>query len=331
MADPESSTSAKSPSFQFYPNDFSSGTLTLSTEEVGAYILLMCHCWDKGHIPTDLKLLARIAKLPPARMRKVWESLRPKFQPIDDGLIQPRIERERMKQAEFRRKQRENGSRRWVGTEAKATRSQRLTKARKLGTHTEEEWESLKSQYNGCVRCGAVGVEIVRDHIIPIYQGGSDAIDNIQPLCIQCNSSKGPDRTNYTLTAKRLPSAGQSTADAEPNASSSSSVFGFQSSEKHTQTRAREKTDLPQRAGAFVQWYEDTHQRLFQIGYIGAQRDYQSALQLCEKLTDQQVRDAALVWFGMDDDFATSGTRTITKFASRASGCLQQARQQGIA
>jgi len=86
-----------------------------------------------------------------------------------------------------------------------------------------------------------------------------------------------------------------------------------------------------QRAGDFVQWYEDTHQRLFQVGYIGTQRDYQSALQLCEKLTDQQVRDAALVWFGMDDDFATTGTRTIPKFASRASGCLQQAKARGVA
>jgi hypothetical protein len=85
------------------------------------------------------------------------------------------------------------------------------------------------------------------------------------------------------------------------------------------------------RAGDFCQWYEDTHERLFGVGYIGTQRDYQSAVQLCQKLSDQQVRDAALVWFGMDDDFAVSGTRTIPKFASRATGCLQQALARGIA
>ena len=88
---------------------------------------------------------------------------------------------------------------------------------------------------------------------------------------------------------------------------------------------------IPQRASEFVEWYEDTHQRLFGIGYIGTQKDYQSALTLCEKLSDQEVRDAALVWFGHDDDFATNGTRTIPKFTSRASGCLQQARARGIA
>lgn len=88
---------------------------------------------------------------------------------------------------------------------------------------------------------------------------------------------------------------------------------------------------VEQRAGDFCQWYEDTHERLTGVGYIGTQNDYQAALKLCQKLADAEVRDAALVWFGMDDDFAKNGTRTIPKFASRASGCLQLAKQVGIA
>ena len=91
------------------------------------------------------------------------------------------------------------------------------------------------------------------------------------------------------------------------------------------------KTTDAERASAFVEWYEDTHQRLFGIGYMGANRDWEKTLELCRKFTDQQLRDAALVWFGHDDDFATNGTRTIVKFASRITGCLQQARARGIA
>jgi hypothetical protein len=86
-----------------------------------------------------------------------------------------------------------------------------------------------------------------------------------------------------------------------------------------------------QRAGSFCEWYADTHQRLFGVGYMGTGKDYQKALELVEKFTDADLRDGALVWFGMDDDFATNGTRTIPKFASRITGCLQQARQRGIA
>lgn len=88
---------------------------------------------------------------------------------------------------------------------------------------------------------------------------------------------------------------------------------------------------IQQRAGTFCQWYEDTHQRLFGIAYMGSQRDWQKALELCAKFTDQQLRDAATVWFGHDDDFAMNGTRTIPKFASRITGCLQQAKARGIA
>lgn len=81
------------------------------------------------------------------------------------------------------------------------------------------------------------------------------------------------------------------------------------------------------RAGSFCEWYEDKHSEVFGIGYMGSQRDYQKALELCAKFTDAEMRDAALVWFGMEDDFAKNGTRSIPKFASRISHCLQIARE----
>lgn len=78
------------------------------------------------------------------------------------------------------------------------SRSERLSAARKKGTHTSEEWQEMVSFFGGrCVRCGADDAAPVKDHIVPIYQGGCDSIRNLQPLCRHCNSSKGPENIDY--------------------------------------------------------------------------------------------------------------------------------------
>lgn len=61
------------------------------------------------------------------------------------------------------------------------------------GSHSQEEWELLKAQYNyTCPACGKSEPEIklTEDHIIPLTKNGSDFIHNIQSLCKSCNSIK---------------------------------------------------------------------------------------------------------------------------------------------
>jgi hypothetical protein len=41
-----------------------------------------------------------------------------------------------------------------------------------------------------CHICGQSGVELEVDHVVPVVRGGSDALDNLQTLCRDCNRGK---------------------------------------------------------------------------------------------------------------------------------------------
>jgi 5-methylcytosine-specific restriction endonuclease McrA len=58
------------------------------------------------------------------------------------------------------------------------------------------DWLALCDEYgNKCLRCGKP--EVTMDHVVPISKGGAHSIDNLQPLCGSCNSSKGARTIDY--------------------------------------------------------------------------------------------------------------------------------------
>lgn len=99
-----SDTLHRSPAFQFYADDFLAGTLDLSQEEVGAYVRLLCHQWNRGSIPVEPEKQQRLAG------GSVSVDVLAKFRLQPDGrLVNERLEMERAKQAAFREKQRLKG------------------------------------------------------------------------------------------------------------------------------------------------------------------------------------------------------------------------------
>ena len=75
----------------------------------------------------------------------------------------------------------------------------RARKMGALGCHTSHELKEMKPEYGftcPCCKKSEPDIQLTEDHIIPLSQGGSDFIENIQPLCRSCNGKK------YTKTIK---------------------------------------------------------------------------------------------------------------------------------
>ena len=68
-------------------------------------------------------------------------------------------------------------------------------------TLTEAEWLGVLDRYgHRCLRCGATE-RLSIDHVVPISKGGAHSVENVQPLCIPCNSSKHTKIIDYRAAA----------------------------------------------------------------------------------------------------------------------------------
>jgi len=229
----------KSPAYQWYPKDALTDkkliAMTLSQEAI--YRRLLDYAWLENGLDNDMALLAAYSKMPGQieAFKEEWKIVKTRFSLIKGKWKNTRQETERKKQKAWKKKSSDGGNTKWQSPESlacgKKNRSQRLVEARRKGTHSIEEWNGLVEFFGCCVRCGETPQKLFKDHIIPIYQGGSDSIKNIQPLCPRCSSMKGPENTDHRpmmaekLGKKWLPEAYQDACQMPTLQSSSPSSF----------------------------------------------------------------------------------------------------------
>ena len=218
--------------YPFHIGDFLSATKHLSWIEDAAFRrLLDVYYTTEKPLPNDLRAVCRLVLASTDEQREAVQIvLNEFFELMPTGWVNHRADVEISQMQDKRQKARESAL---VGVEMRnkrleqsnaQLRATRMAEARSKATHTAEQWTKMVSLCGGaCVRCGTTGA-VVKDHIRPIYQGGSDGIENLQPLCSSCNSSKGIEASDHRPPGVRSAFADDISANAIANAAKDSAM-----------------------------------------------------------------------------------------------------------
>ena len=97
-----------------YVGDYLADTGRLTTEQHGAYLLLLMEYWLSGPIPDDDEVLQMITKLPIDRWVKHRKTLSRMFQIVDGEWHHKRADQELQKAKELSEKNSQNAKKRWA-------------------------------------------------------------------------------------------------------------------------------------------------------------------------------------------------------------------------
>lgn len=99
---------------------------------------------------------------------------------------------------EYKRRYRIEHRDKYLEQKRSDSRNRRALKRRADGTISAREWAEILDKYgNKCLCCSRSDVDMTQDHVLPLVLGGTNTVDNVQPLCALCNSVKGTKYVDY--------------------------------------------------------------------------------------------------------------------------------------
>ncbi|PKQ18807.1 MAG: HNH endonuclease [Actinobacteria bacterium HGW-Actinobacteria-8] len=87
---------------------------------------------------------------------------------------------------------------------ARASRRRQRRVAAADNDLTAAQWDAIQEAWGGCAYCGATGVPMQKDCVLPISRGGRYTAENVVPACRSCNASKCNEEVTHWLRRKRL-------------------------------------------------------------------------------------------------------------------------------
>ena len=153
----------------FYVGDYLSATGRLTTEQHGAYLLILLDYWKNGAPPDDDAVLAALARMSPASWKKARTALIGFFE-VRDGLwVQKRVEHERDRASDITEKRSE------AGKASAAARAERKQTGNKCSTHV-----ATNGQQNGRPSQSHSSIELIASTNVDVSAEPTD-----QPLTKQ--------------------------------------------------------------------------------------------------------------------------------------------------
>lgn len=153
---------SQTPFMQLYVGDYLADTLDLTTEQHGAYLLLLMTMWrHDAKLPNDAAKLARIARVSPRRWHLVWAEIQHFFYVEGDQITCRHISR-------------------WEDMTRRDSARPAIPASVKQDVLAGE----------CCAYCGATSGPFEIDHIIPWSRGGTHDRENLALACKPCNRSK---------------------------------------------------------------------------------------------------------------------------------------------
>ena len=160
---------SSAPFMQLYVADYLADTQHLSTEQHGAYLLLLMSMWRAGgSLPANDKILAKVAQVTPSRWHKIAPLVMPFFDEIDGQITQKRLSKEHEKAILKSQLRKQIGA---LGGTAKALKDkdQALPKATDLLWHSSES-DIIKKERTPIVPKGTGRSKRVNGHDPKLYE-----------------------------------------------------------------------------------------------------------------------------------------------------------------
>ena len=158
-------------------------------------------CIDYYKSPEQKKYQAAYVRLESSKERRRDLNKTPKYRAAARRLDQKPVRRAKLREYDDARYHRRKVTAERIAWTRCAASRRRARIRGAAGTWTWEQFASLCESFNNrCLRCGEGG-RLSPDHVIALANGGENTIENIQPLCKPCNSSKGSRHsTDYRKT-----------------------------------------------------------------------------------------------------------------------------------